>query len=85
MPRGPFGIACDTSHPRIGAALWQPPALCEPDGRVAAPKNERDPRPVAIVEALAVLLGWQCRQGDRQPMYANRLSLMGIWRDLSQS
>jgi hypothetical protein len=31
-----------------------------------------------------VLLGWQSHQGDRQPIYASRLSLMGVWRDPSQ-
>lgn len=31
-----------------------------------------------------VLLGWQSHQGDRQPLYADRLSLMGVWRDPSQ-
>jgi len=31
-----------------------------------------------------VLLGWQSHQGDRQPMYADRLILMGVWRDQSQ-
>jgi hypothetical protein len=35
-------------------------------------------------EALVVLLGWQSHQGDRQPMYADRLILMGVWRDPSQ-
>jgi hypothetical protein len=35
-------------------------------------------------EALVVLLGWQSHQGDRQPLHADRLILMGVWRDPSQ-
>jgi hypothetical protein len=31
-----------------------------------------------------VLLGWRSHQGDRQPQYADRLILMGVWRDPSQ-
>lgn len=31
-----------------------------------------------------VLLGWRSHQGDRLPQYADRLILMGVWRDPSQ-
>jgi hypothetical protein len=31
-----------------------------------------------------VLLGWRSHQGDRQPQYADRLILMGVWHDPSQ-
>jgi hypothetical protein len=35
-------------------------------------------------EALVVLLAWQSHQGDRQSLNADRLILMGVWRDPSQ-
>jgi hypothetical protein len=62
-------IACNTSQPWIGAGRLATTSIVQTQWTRCGTK---------------VLLGWLSHQGDRQPMYADRLILMGVWRDPSQ-